>query len=53
MIKELVARLALVLFIIGVTTEVAHDGGSSGTAKQRSGPGSKDTSASTPGEIAN
>ncbi len=54
MLKELVARVALVLFIIGVATEVAPDDGSSATAKQpRLGPGSKDASASTPSETAN
>jgi len=46
MLKEFVARVALVLFIIGVATEVAPDDVNSATAKQpRPGPGSKDTSA--------
>ena len=54
MLKELVARVALVLFIIGVATEVAPDDVNSGTAKApRLGPPSKDTSASTPSETAN
>jgi hypothetical protein len=35
MMKELIARLALVLFIIGLTSEVAQDGEVSDTAKQR------------------
>jgi hypothetical protein len=42
MIKELFARLVLVLFIIGLSTEV--EGGSSGGAKQQpSGQPSKPT----------
>jgi hypothetical protein len=35
MLKELVARVALVLFIIGLTTGAAHESGNSGTAKQQ------------------
>jgi hypothetical protein len=53
MLKEFVARVFLILFIIGMTSEAADDSGMSGTAKQpRLGPGSKDTSASTPSETA-
>jgi hypothetical protein len=33
MLKELVARVALVLFIIGLTADAAHDGDNSGAAK--------------------
>ena len=53
MLKELVARVALVLFIISMTSEAAHDGENSGTAKQQPGPGSKNASASIPSETAN
>jgi hypothetical protein len=53
MLKELVARVALVLFIISMTSEAARDGENSGSAKQLPGPGVKNASASTPGEIAN
>ena len=35
MLKELVARVALILFIIGLTSEVAQDGESSGAVKQQ------------------
>ncbi len=35
MLKEFVARVALVLFIIGMTSEAAHEGKNPGTAKQR------------------
>jgi hypothetical protein len=39
MLKELVARVALVLFIIGLTADAAHDGENAAAAKQpRSGP---------------
>jgi hypothetical protein len=51
MLKELVARLFLVLFIVGMTTEVVHDE-SAGTPKQPD-PGSKNASASIPSETAN
>ncbi len=38
MIKEFVARVALILFIIGLTTDAAHESGNSGATKQpRSG----------------
>jgi hypothetical protein len=53
MLKELVARVALVLFIIGLATDAAHDSENSGAAKRQPGPGVKNASASTPGEIAN
>ena len=49
MLKEFVARVVLVLFIIGVTSEAAPDE-SSGTAKQ---PAAKDPAASAPSETAN
>jgi hypothetical protein len=40
MLKELVARVFLVLFIIGVVTEAAPDDGNSATANQQpSDPG--------------
>jgi hypothetical protein len=53
MLKELVARVALILFIISMPSEAAHDGENSGAAKRQPGPGVKNASASTPGEIAN
>jgi hypothetical protein len=53
MLKELVARLALVLFIIGMTSEAADDSGMSGAAKKQPGLGLKNASASTPRETAN
>ena len=49
MLKEFVARVVLVLLIVGLTTEAAPDE-SSGAAKQ---PAAKDTAASTPSETAN
>jgi hypothetical protein len=49
MLKELVARVALVFFIIGLATDAAPDGGNSGPTKQpRSGQPSN--SADTPRE---
>ena len=53
MLKELVARVALVLFIIGMTSEAVHEDKSPGTAKQQPGPGSKNASALIPSETAN
>ena len=53
MLKELVARVALVLFIISMTSEAAHDGENSDIAKQQPSPGSKNASASIPSETAN
>jgi hypothetical protein len=53
MLKELVARIALILFIISMPSEAAHDGENSSSAKRQPGPGVKNASASTPGEIAN
>ena len=51
MLKELVARFFLVLFIIGLASEAAPEDASSTTAKQsRLGPSSKTTS--TPSETA-
>ena len=47
MLKEFVARVALVLFIIGLTSEAAPD---DAIAKQ---PAAKDTAASMPNEPAN
>jgi hypothetical protein len=52
MLKELVTRVALMLFIIGLATDAAHDSENSGAAKRQPGPGVKNASASTPGEIA-
>ena len=52
MLKELVARVFLILFIIGLSTEVADDGNSATAKQPRLGPGSKDASASTPSETA-
>jgi hypothetical protein len=52
MLKELVARVALVLFIIGMTSEAAHDE-SSGSTKQQPDPASKNASALIPSETAN
>jgi hypothetical protein len=50
MLKEFVARVVLVLFIIGVTSEAAPDDGNSAPAKQ---PAAKDPAAPAPSETAN
>ena len=52
MLKEFVARVFLILFIIGLSTEVADDGNSATAKQPRLGPGAKDASASTPSETA-
>jgi hypothetical protein len=41
MLKELVARVALILFIISMPSEAAHDSKNSGAAKRQPGPGVK------------
>ena len=50
MLKEFVARVVLVLFVIGLSSEAAPDDGISAVAKQ---PAAKDTAASMPSEPAN
>jgi len=42
MLKELLARVALLVLIFGVTNEVAREEGNSGQAKQRLSSVSKD-----------
>jgi hypothetical protein len=52
MLKELVARVALVLFIIGLTSEAARDDDYAGAARQqRLSPHAKNTS--VPSQTAN
>jgi len=50
MLKEFVARVVLVLLIVGLATEAAPDDGNSAPAKQ---PAAKDPAASAPSETAN
>jgi hypothetical protein len=53
MLKEFIARVAVLLFIISMTSEAAPEDANSSVAKQQPGPGSKNASASIPSEIAN
>ena len=52
MLKEFVARVVLVLFVIGLATDAAPEDGSSAAAKQPS-PDTKNASTSIPGEATN
>ena len=52
MLKEFIARVVLVLFIIGLATDAVPEDGNSAAAKQPS-PDAKNASTSIPGEAAN
>jgi hypothetical protein len=53
MLKEFVARIFLLLLIVGFATEAAHDGENSDIGKQQPSPGSKNAAVSIPSETAN
>ncbi len=52
MLKEFFARVFLILFIIGMTSEAAPEDANSPNPKQQPSPGTKHASASIPGKTA-